>query len=132
MGMLTRTAARSLLSGIFVYSGYGMINNADRYAKQAHKALPILPEEPMLAKVQGAVMVGAGSTLALGILPKLSARLLALTLIASTYIGHPFWKAETPEERRPMLIQFLKNVGLFGGLLYISSQRRRKQQQAAV
>jgi putative oxidoreductase len=127
--MLTRTAGRTLLAGIFVYSGYGMINNADRYAKQAAKALPMLPEEPMLAKAQGAVMIGAGSTLALGILPKLSARLLALTLITSTYIGHPFWKAEKPEERRPMLIQFLKNAGLFGGLLYISSQKRKQQQQ---
>jgi uncharacterized membrane protein YphA (DoxX/SURF4 family) len=126
--MLTRTAARTLLSGIFVYSGYGMINNADRYAKQAAKAVPMLPEEPMLAKAQGAVMIGAGTTLALGILPKLSARLLALALITNTYIGHPFWKAETPEERRPMLIQFLKNTGIFGGLLYVSSQKKPKRQ----
>ena len=34
------------------------------------KALPMLPEEPMLAKVQGATMMAAGSTLALGILPE--------------------------------------------------------------
>jgi putative oxidoreductase len=129
MGMLTRTAARTLLSGIFVYSGYGMITNADRYAKAAAKALPMLPEEPMFAKAHGATMVVAGSTLALGILPKLSARLLALTLITSTYVGHQFWNVEKPEDRRPQLIHFLKNVGLFGGLLYISSQKQPKQQQ---
>jgi putative oxidoreductase len=127
MGMLTRTAARCLLAGIFVYSGYGMITNADRYAKLAAKALPMLPDEPMLAKAQGATMVAAGSTLALGILPKLSARILALTLLVNTYVGHPFWKAEKPEDRRPQLVHFLKNAGIFGGLLYISSQKRPKQ-----
>jgi putative oxidoreductase len=131
MGFLTRTAARSLLAGIFVYSGYGMITNAERYAKQAAKALPMLPEEPMLAKVQGATMVAAGSTLALGIMPKLSARILGLTLLINTYVGHPFWRAEKPEDRRPQLIHFLKNAGLLGGLLYISAQKRQKPQPEA-
>ncbi len=124
MGMLTRTAARALLSGIFIYSGYGMFNNAERYAKLASEALPMIPDEPKLAKAQGATMLVAGSTLALGILPKLSARLLALTMIANTYVGHPFWKATKPEDRRPQLVHFLKNLGLFGGLLYISADRR--------
>jgi uncharacterized membrane protein YphA (DoxX/SURF4 family) len=78
--------------------------------------------------VQGAIMIGAGSTLALGILPKTSARLLALTLIPSTIIGHPFWKSEKPEDRRPQIIQFLKNAGLFGGLLYITADKRPKPQ----
>lgn len=127
MGMITRTAARTLLSGIFVYSGYRMLTNADRYAKQAATALPMLPEDPMVAKAQGATMLAAGSTFALGIFPKLSARILALTLLVSTYVGHQFWKLETPEERRPQLIHFLKNLGILGGLLYISSDRRSKQ-----
>jgi putative oxidoreductase len=128
MGMLTRAAGRALVSGIFVYSGYGMFTNAERYAKVASEAVPMLPEEPMLAKAQGATMLVAGSTLALGILPKLSARILALTLITNTYVGHPFWKAK-PEDRRPQLVHFLKNVGLVGGLLYISADRKSKVEQ---
>jgi putative oxidoreductase len=125
MGTLTRFAGRALLSGIFVYSGYGMFNNAERYAKSAAEALPMLPEEPMLAKVQGATMLVAGSALAVGILPKLSARILALAMLPNTYVGHPFWKAK-PEDRRPQLVHFLKNVGLIGGLLYISAGPRPK------
>ena len=65
MRTLSRTAGRFLLSAIFIYSGYGMINHAERYAKQASAALPMLPEDPMIPKVQGAIMMGAGSTLAL-------------------------------------------------------------------
>jgi putative oxidoreductase len=127
MGFITRTAARSLLSGIFIYSGYGMLNNAERYAKQASKVLPMLPEEPMLAKAHGITMMAAGSTFALGVFPKLSARILALTLITNTYVGHQFWKAEKPEDQRSQLIQFLKNAGLLGGLLYVSSDRRSQK-----
>jgi putative oxidoreductase len=129
MGFITRTAARSLLSGIFIYSGYRMVNNSEQYAKQASAALPMLPEEPMLARAHGITMLAAGSTFALGIFPKLSARILALTLITNTYIGHQFWKL-TPEERRPQVIHFLKNAGLFGGLLYVTSDRRSQQRDA--
>src|SRR5580704_15638706 len=112
MDRLTRSAARTMLAAIFVYSGYGMLNDAERYAKRASSALPMVPEDPMFAKAHGATMMVGGTTLALGILPRLSARVLALTLIANTYIGHPFWKAEKPEDRRPQLVHFLKNVGL--------------------
>jgi putative oxidoreductase len=124
MRTLIRTAGRVLLAGIFVYSGYGMFNNAERYSKLASAAIPMLPEDPRFARVHGAIMLGAGSTFALGILPKTSARLLALTLIPNTFVGHPFWKAEKPEDRRPQLVHFLKNLGLFGGLLYASADKR--------
>ena len=126
MRTLIRTAGRFLLAGIFVYSGYGMIQGAEGYAKRASAALPMLPEDPRIAKAQGAAMLGAGTTLALGILPKMSARILALTLIPNTIVGHPFWKAEKPEDRRPQLVHFLKNMGLMGGLLYVSADKRTK------
>jgi putative oxidoreductase len=128
MRTLIRTAGRFLLAGIFVYSGYGMFKNAEGYAKRASAAVPMLPEDPTIAKVHGAIMMGAGSTLALGFLPKMSARILALTLIPNTIIGHPFWKSETPDERRTQLVHFLKNAGLFGGLLYVSADKRTKPQ----
>ena len=130
MRTLIRTAGRLCLSAIFVYSGYGMINNSERYAKRAAAALPMLPDDPMIAKVQGATMMVAGSTLALGILPKMSARVLALTMIPNTLVGHPFWKSESPEDRRSQLVHFLKNAGLFGGLLYVSADKRTEPQLA--
>ncbi len=126
MRTLIRTAGRFLLAGIFVYSGYGMFNNAERYAKLASSKLPMMPEDPMIPKVHGAIMMGAGSTFALGILPTMSARILALTLIPNTFVGHAFWKSETPEERRSQLIHLLKNAGLLGGLLYASADKRTK------
>jgi putative oxidoreductase len=128
MRTLIRTAGRLLLAGIFIYSGYGMLNNAERYAKQVSKAFPMVPEDPRIPKVYGVTMMGAGTTFALGILPKMSARILALALIPNTFIGHPFWKATKPEDRRPQLIHFLKNAGLLGGLLYASADKRTRPQ----
>jgi putative oxidoreductase len=128
MRTLIRTAGRLCISVIFVYTGYGMINNAERYAKRAADAVPMLPDDPMVARAHGATMMVAGSTLALGILPRMSARILALTMIPNTLIGHPFWKSETPEDRRTQLVQFMKNTGLFGGLLYLSADKRTAPQ----
>jgi len=127
MRLLIRIASRWLLAGIFVYSGYTMIENAEGYAKRAVKAIPMLPEEPMIAKGYGATMAVAGGTFALGILPRLSARILALTVIINTYIGHPFWETEKPEDRRPQVIHFLKNAGVLGGLLLYRQAARPPQ-----
>jgi putative oxidoreductase len=128
MRTLIRTAGRLCISAIFVYTGYGMINNAERYAKRAAAAVPMLPEDPMVARAHGATMMVAGSTLALGIVPRMSARVLALTMIPNTLIGHPFWRSESPEDRRTQLVHFLKNIGLFGGLLYLSADKRTAPQ----
>ena len=43
MRTLIRTVGRLCISGIFVYSGYGMIKNSERYAKLASAALPMCP-----------------------------------------------------------------------------------------
>ena len=125
--MLVRTASRFLLAGIFVYSGYTMVTNAERYASRAAAAVPMLPDEPLIAKGYGTTMAVAGSTFALGILPRFSARILALTVVVNTYIGHPFWAATKPEDRRPQLIHFLKNAGLLGGLLLYRQAARKPQ-----
>ena len=126
MRTLIRALCRCRLAGIFVYSGSQMFNNPERYAKRAASALP-LPEEPMIAKANGVGLMVAGSTFALGILPRLSARFLQLNLIVATYVGHAFWKIEKREDRPQQIIQFLKNVGLFGGLLLYTSSTKHSR-----
>jgi uncharacterized membrane protein YphA (DoxX/SURF4 family) len=65
MRTLIRTAGRFLLAGIFVYSGYGLFQNAEGYAKRASAAIPMLPEDPTIAKVHGAIIMIAPCTLAI-------------------------------------------------------------------
>lgn len=49
------------------------------------------------------------------------ALLLLLFLGATTYIFHDFWNIEDQSERTIQMINFLKNLGIAGGLLYLLS-----------
>jgi len=39
-------------------------------------------------------------------------------------VGHAFWKEEPGTEREKQLLQFLKNLGLIGGLLMVVSEKQ--------
>jgi uncharacterized membrane protein YphA (DoxX/SURF4 family) len=70
-----------------------------------------------LVKINAAVMVGAGSMLATGRLPRLSAALLAGSIIPTTMVGHRFWAETDAAERAQQRTHFFKNLGLLGGVL---------------
>ena len=61
-----------------------------------------------LVKLNGAVQVAAGTTLALGILPRVSALVLAASLVPTTLAGHRFWEEEDEAARAQQTVQFLK------------------------
>ncbi|GEL17727.1 hypothetical protein PA7_15640 [Pseudonocardia asaccharolytica DSM 44247 = NBRC 16224] len=75
------------------------------------------PSDETLIKAEATIKVAAGSLLALGVLPRISAAVLAGTLIPTTLAGHRFWEIHDEAERQAQRIQFIKNVSLFGGLL---------------
>ncbi len=71
-----------------------------------------------LVKANAAVQfVGAG-LFALGVWPRAVALVLAASLVPTTIAGHPFWEVEDDSERTAQRIQFLKNAGLLGGLIF--------------
>jgi uncharacterized membrane protein YphA (DoxX/SURF4 family) len=74
-----------------------------------------------MVRLNGGGMVLAGTALALGIKPRLSALALLGLLIPTTIVGHPFWNAEGPA-RTAQQTQFLKNVSIAGGLLSVAAQ----------
>ena len=68
-------------------------------------------------RINGAVQLVAGSMLALGRFPRVSALAVAASLLPTTYAGHRFWETDDKQERTQQRIHFLKNVSMFGGLL---------------
>jgi putative oxidoreductase len=85
---------------------------------------PAFPENTAHAvQVNGAVQVGAATLLALGRLPRLAALALIASLIPTTIAGHRFWDEIDEEVRAQQLTQFLKNLGLLGGLVLTVAQR---------
>jgi uncharacterized membrane protein YphA (DoxX/SURF4 family) len=120
-----RTLARPLLAAIFVVSGLDVLARPEGRAKAARpvvdavaEKVPFVPGDPITAvTVNALVQVGAGSTLALGILPRLSALALATSLVPTTMAGHRFWEQQDPAQRNQQRIHFLKNTAILGGLL---------------
>ncbi|HEX6255295.1 MAG TPA: DoxX family protein [Euzebyales bacterium] len=76
------------------------------------------PEEAV--RFNGVAMVAGGLGLALRVLPRTAAAGLVASMIPTTLAGHRFWADDDPAARKGNRIQFLKNVGLIGGLLLAS------------
>ncbi len=80
--------------------------------------VPVLPQDAeKLVRINGVVMVGAGTLMALGKFRRLAALALIGSIIPTTYAGHRFWEAEDDATKAEQRAQFLKNLGLLGGLI---------------
>lgn len=128
-----RFLARSLLAGIFVTSGYNNVRKpqgpaalAEPAVKSVADALGVEVDTELLVRANAATMLGAGTTMALGIFPRLSALALAATLVPTTLAGHRFWAESDPKARALHRLQVLKNAGLLGGLLLVASEPKRR------
>jgi uncharacterized membrane protein YphA (DoxX/SURF4 family) len=114
-----------MLASIFIVQGYDTLRRPERVAPRAEKVLGPLKERvdalpddtEQLVRINGGIQLVAGSLLAIGRLPRLSALALAATLIPTTLAGHPYWEAEDDQERAQQRIHFLKNLTMLGGLL---------------
>jgi uncharacterized membrane protein YphA (DoxX/SURF4 family) len=118
--------ARPLIAGMFIYGGLDAVRNPAPKAARAEKVTPSIADTigieastEEFIKFNGAVQVVAGTTLALGIFPRVSALTLAVSLVPTTLAGHRFWEEEDEAARARQTIQFLKNAAMMGGLLMI-------------
>jgi putative oxidoreductase len=124
-----RTAARVMLSAIFVSSGVRILLNpdskveaarrvTDRIGPRLEKINPRIPTDARtLVRAKAASDVVAGLALATGRFSRPAAAMLAAGLVPTTFAGHPFWAGDTPQQRAEMQTHFLKNLGMLGGLL---------------
>ncbi|HEY3534306.1 MAG TPA: DoxX family protein [Pedococcus sp.] len=120
---LVRRVARPMLSAIFVVQGLDTLRHpavtAPKVAKLAEQLAPLgVPNDPeLLVRANGATMVGGGVLLATGRFPRLASLALLGSMVPTTYVGHAFWAETEPAAKKTQRIQFIKNVGLMGGLL---------------
>jgi len=109
-------AGRMLLALIFVISGFGKIMGFEGTVGYiASKGMPL----PQLAAV-GAIAVEliGGILLIVGWQTRWAATAIFLFLIPTTLIFHPFWTV-TGGAARMEQIQFMKNLCIMGGMLYV-------------
>ena len=123
-----------MMAAIFVIQGIDSLLHPDTKAPAAEKVVrplaervPAVPDQVEQAvRLNGAVQVAAGSLLAIGKFPRLSAAVLAATLVPTTAAGTftsgtsqsaRFWESDDKLERAQQKVHFLKNLSILGGLL---------------
>lgn len=126
---ISRLLARPLLASVFAYAGVNAVKDPEPLIGRARRitdkvgpavkdrGVPLPEDTATLVRVNGAVQVTAAVALAMGKLPRLSAALLAGSLVPTTLAGHPFWDETDPQARAQHRLQFAKNCSLLGGLM---------------
>ena len=110
-----RRVARPLLAGMFVAGGLDSLRQPGPRVEAVRAAGLSSPEK--LVRANAVADVVAGLTFARGRAPRLSALVLAGSLVPTTIVGHPFWSEKDKAVRKQQTVHFLKNLGLLGGLL---------------
>lgn len=126
--MIVRRIARPLLAAYFIAGAVDTLRNPASKVSSA-AAAPLAPsltgnlprsvasDPEQYLKIDAGVKILSGFLLATNRVPRLSAAVLAASLIPSTLMAHRFW-AETDSARmRNEQQHFFANVSLFGGLL---------------
>lgn len=105
---------RLFLSVIFLIAGLSKFANYDSTAAyMISKGIPMLP----YTLVAAALCEILGSlSLILGYKARWGALLLLIFIIPTTIIFHNFWSYEGPQQQQ-QFIEFLKNLGIIGGLI---------------
>ena len=114
-----------MLASIFIVQGLDSLLHpgpraaaAEAVVRPLAERVPAVPAQAEQAvRLNGAIHLVAGSLLAIGKFPRLSAAALAATLLPTTYAGHRFWESDDKQERTQQQIHFLKNLSMLGGLL---------------
>ncbi len=118
---MLRSLGHMLLGSMFIFGGAGALTKPEPRAALVEKTGLVggMEGAKQATVANGAVMLIAGTALALDLLPKFAAALLIGSLIPTTFVGHPYWKEQDPASRANQQIQFMKNLSMLGGLLLV-------------
>jgi putative oxidoreductase len=128
---ITRLLARPMLASIFVAGAVNALRTTDAHAERAKKIadrvvplaqqavpqVPIPTDPATLVRINAGAQLLAAAALATGRAPRLSATVLAASLVPTTLAGHPFWEESDPQTKAAQRLQFAKNTSVLGGLL---------------
>jgi len=111
---------RILISVVFVLNGFGIIDQTIPAKELVEHGAPA-SLVPFIMLAGRALELTAGFALACGVLPRLSALALFLFLVPATFVSHSFWTAAGTSAFQGQLINFSKNVAIWGGLVFVAS-----------
>lgn len=120
-----RIAARMLTGSTYLVLGVDAVRAPGARVEQAKSTLatvrkfaPLPRDDELIVRVNAGAQAAAGAVMTLGAFPRLSALVLAGSLIPTTWAGHAFWAIDDPVARKLQRVQLHKNVAMLGGLLF--------------
>jgi putative oxidoreductase len=106
---------RLLFGGFFIFNG---INHFQKTRELSHYAgAKKVPRPDIAVRATGVLLIAGGSSILLGIKPKLGSAAVLGFLAGVSPVMHDFWKEEEPGKRLNDTINFAKNLALAGGAM---------------
>lgn len=109
---------RLLFGGYFVMSGINHFKQTGQLSQYA--ASKKVPKPDLAVQATGTALILGGTSILLGVKPKLGAAAIIGFLAGVSPIMHDFWKQENPEQRMNDMINFTKNIALAGGAIALA------------
>lgn len=106
---------RILFGGFFLYNGINHLKNRKMlaaYAESKH-----VPKAEIAVTASGVALVVGGTSILLGVKPKLGTAAILGFLAGVSPVMHDFWRAEDPNQRMNDMVNFMKNLALFGAAI---------------
>jgi putative oxidoreductase len=107
---------RVAIASVFIPAGFSKLTNLAGFAASLEGRG--VPMSSILAPLGAGIEFFGAIAVLLGIQVRLAAVLMIVFTIAATLIGHRFWEFEAAA-RQTQRGQFLKNLGLIGGFLFL-------------
>jgi uncharacterized membrane protein YphA (DoxX/SURF4 family) len=106
---------RLLFGGFFLYNG---INHfMQREVLSQYAGSKNVPKPKLAVSVTGLAMIIGGTSVLLGVKPKVGTAAIIGFLAGVSPLMHNFWADEDPNQRMNNMINFTKNLALAGGAL---------------
>jgi|SRR5579884_3492224 len=103
---------RLIFGGFFVYNGINHL--VKRSALAQYAGAKNVPAPDVAVTVSGIAMLIGGTSILLGVKPKLGAAAIIGFLASVSPTMHNFWAAEDPGQRQNDMIHFAKNIAMLG------------------
>jgi uncharacterized membrane protein YphA (DoxX/SURF4 family) len=111
-------AGRVLFAPLYIGAGVNKIMHwSDTAAKMEAQDMPMVGSVTLPGAI--AILVLGGLSVLLGFKARIGAIALIVFLVLATLVFHDFWNVEDVQAAVTEQIQFMKNLGLIGGMCFL-------------
>jgi len=113
--------AIAFLIGRIIFGVYFIMGGFNHFAKldfmSGYAKAKGAPAPKLAVGGSGVLLILGGLSMLLGIAPVIGIILLIIFLLGVTPVMHAFWEVDDPMARMGEMMNFMKNMALFGALL---------------